>query len=150
MKRTLLAIGATAYLVAAVVVSGELQKRANAQTTFIPAEANNLPAARPAPPPAMVDEPVPGLNYVTIANGVIVPVPGGAAFIDITGPTDLMMGTFPEGAILTLAIRNPENFPVAMVYKPENVFQLEQFGPSQFGRYLLHVQNVRGEIWITK
>lgn len=93
----------------------------------------------------------PRRDYITITNGVLWPVPTGAAFVDVTAPTELRVADFPEGVVLTLAIRNPANHAVYLAFNPTNTFLLtDQLGVTPAGRYLLHIQNVRGEIWITK
>jgi len=89
----------------------------------------------------------PRRDWITITNGVIWPVATGAAFVNITGPTDLKLADFPDGAVLNLAILNPDNFPVYLAFNPTNTFLLID-GLTGRGRYLLTVQNVRGELWI--
>ncbi len=91
----------------------------------------------------------PHLDFTTITNGIIWPVPSGAAFVDVTKDTELLLAQFPEGAQLTLAIRNPNNFAVYLAVNPTNTFLLTD-KLAGAGRYLLHLQNVKGELWITK
>jgi hypothetical protein len=93
----------------------------------------------------------PRRDYITITNGIVWAVPTGAAWVDVAAPTELKLAEFPEGAVLTLAIRNPANHPVWIAFNPTNTFLLtDQLGNAPAGRYLLHVQNVRGEVWVTK
>ncbi len=117
-------------------------------------KATNAPmpraAALPHPMPGSLIHPLGArLDFLTIKDKVIRPLPTGAAFIDIVAPTELKLAPFPAGAALTLAVRNLDGFPVYLVY-PTNAFLVLKQPLSGKGRYMLQVQNVAGETWVTE
>lgn len=93
---------------------------------------------------------LPRLDWLVITNGVIWPVPTGAAVMDISGPTALRLAPFPEGADMLLAIRNPDGHPVFIDFPTNAFLVLDPASNPLTGRYLVHVRQIRGETWISK